>query len=94
MKKIDMNIINTFINDELYELSQADKNTISNSIYYLMDGIEIDDTWEENLSKTNKSLERYVFDGVINFIKVKDLTADELYNYEDDCDIWDCMHGF
>ena len=93
MNKIDMSIIKTFIEDELYDLSRVDKDTIFNAINWLMTDLEIDEAWSNNARNQDKSLERYVFDGVIEFMNSKDINADELYNYEDELEIFDCIHG-
>ena len=92
MRKLDMKVVRLLINDELYELSEYDRNTIFDSIYHLMCDVEIDDIWEQRLINTDKSLERYVFDGVVNFMKERNLTADELWNFEDDCRIFDFIY--
>ena len=93
MKNINMQTIKLLIDNELYELSQADKNTIYNAIYHLMDDIEISDIWEGYIKEQDKSLERYVFDGVIGFMKYKNYNADNLYNHEDDCEIFEFIHS-
>ena len=94
MNKIDMSIIRTFIENELYNLSRADRDTIFNTIDWLITDLEIDEVWINNTEKQDKSLERYIFDGVIEFMNSKDINADELYNYEDELEIFDCIHGF
>lgn len=94
MSKIDMSIIKTFIEDELYDLSRADKDTVFSAINWLMTDLEVDEIWVDNAKNQDKSLERYVFDGVIEFMNYKDINADELYNYEDELEIFDCIHGF
>lgn len=92
MRKLDMEVVRLLINDELYELSESDRNTIFDSIYHLMCDVEIDDIWEQRLINTDKSLERYVYDGVVNFMKERNLIANELWNFEDDCKIFDFIH--
>ena len=94
MNKIDMSVIKTFIEDELYDLSRADKDTVFSAIDWLITDLEIDEVWINNTEKQDKSLERYIFDGVIEFMNSKDINADELYNYEDELEIFDCIHGF
>lgn len=94
MNKIDISIVKSFIEEELSELSRADKDTIFCSINWLMKDLEIDEYWVNNAQKQEKSLERYVFDGVVEFMRLKEINADELYNYEDELEIFDCIHGF
>lgn len=94
MNKIDMSIIRTFIEDELCDLSRADRDIIFNAINWLITDLEIDEAWINNAQNQDKSLERYIFDGVVEFIRSKDINADELYNYEDEVEIFDCIHGF
>ena len=93
MRKINMYIVRILINEELFELSDMDKNTICNAIEHLMSDVETDEIWEERLDCKGETLERYVFDGIIKFMNNNEFTADELWNYEDDCEIFDCIHS-
>ena len=90
---LNMNAIKQLINIEVYKLSPTEKNTLLNAIFHLMSDVEIDDFWKERISKKGKSLERYVFDGVVSFMKNKDYTVNELWNHEDDCEIFDYIHA-
>lgn len=94
MKDINMNTIKSLIEDELHELSTPDRNTIFCSIKWLVTDLEIDEEWINNAKKQEKSLERYIFDGVVDFMKEKNINADKLYFYEDETKIFDCIHGF
>ena len=93
MNKVNMEIIRLLIEDELYDFSRSDKDTIYNSINWFMTDLEIDEIWINNCNKQDKSLERYVFDGVIGFMKENNLTPYELYNYEDETEIFDYIHS-
>lgn len=92
MKKINMETIRLLINEEMCELSQDDKNIMFNSIYHLMVDVEIDSIWVKNLKKLDTTLERYVFNGVIRFMKERDYTPIDLWKHDDDCEIFDSIH--
>ena len=92
--KINIEIVRLLINEELSELSEMDKSTISRSIEHLMSDVEIDEIWKEKLKEQGVSLERYVFDGVVKFMNYKEYTASDLWNHEDDCEIFDCIHMY
>ena len=76
MNKINMETIKLLIDDELYDFSRADKDTIYNSINWLLTDLEIDETWIDNSNRQDKSLERYIFDGVVGFMKENNITPD------------------
>ena len=92
MNKVNMETIKLLVEDELYDFSRADKNTIYDSINWLLTDLEIYEAWIVNSNKQDKSLERYIFDGVIEFMKDNNITPDELYNYEDQTEIFDYIH--
>lgn len=92
MNKANMDIVKLLIEDELSELSRVDKDTILRSIEWLITDLEIDDYWINRASSQDKSLEKYIFDGVVGFMEENQLTADELYNHEDQTEIFDYIH--
>ena len=88
-----MSIIKTFIEDELYDLSRADKDTVFSATNWLITDLEIDEIWINNAENQDKSLEKYIFDGVVEFMLSRAINADELYNSEDELEIFECIHG-
>ena len=91
---MNMEVVRLLINEEMHELSQDDKNIMSDSIYYLMDDVEINSIWMDRINELDITLERYVFNGVVRFMKERDYTPVDLWRHEDDCEIFDCIHRF
>ena len=94
MNNINMDTVRLLINEELYESSSADRDTICDAVDYLMDGVEIDDKWSEKLQSQDITLEMYVVEGIIKFMSEREYTADDLWNHEDYFEILNCIHEY
>lgn len=87
MKNIDMQIVKSLIEDELYELSFSDRITLYTTIIWITTDIDFDEEWIANAQKQEKSVERYLFDGIVDFMQENNLNPYELYNYENEDEI-------
>lgn len=87
MKNIDMQIVKSLIEGELYELSFSDRITLYTTIIWITTDIDFDEEWIANAQKQEKSVERYLFDGIVDFMQENNLNPYELYNYENEDEI-------
>lgn len=90
---LDVENLKDIIDKDLKDIDDKSKNTILRAIKYIFADLIIGEELINGAIRLNKSLEKYVLDNAVEFIRFKNMSIEDFWNMEDDTEFIDYIYA-